>query len=156
MRDSGGFTLIELLITIAIIGVLASIVLVALGEARAKGQDARRVSELQQMARAIALVDTGIATPFVGCTTAAADVSTCTSPNLTAFHDPAGVTNRCLSTAGDICQYSISTMTGGGGYTTQNWRIKTYLKVGAAGLSGGTACISSATSTPYDAFSGPC
>ena len=55
MTKQKGFTLIELLVVIAIIGLLSSIVLVSVYNARAKGRDAKRVSDMSQMSNALEL-----------------------------------------------------------------------------------------------------
>jgi len=49
MKNIKGFTLIEMLVVIAIIGLLSSVVLVALGPSRNKAKDARIISDLNQM-----------------------------------------------------------------------------------------------------------
>ena len=148
-----GFTLIELLVVIAIIGILASIVLVSLNSARGKGRDAKRVAELQQIARAIAVADADPAVNFVGCTGTPKDLKTCTTPaGLTSFMDPTTSGTPCAlsGTLSAACQYAVSLSNGTDGTpTTQNWRVRTYLEVGAGSLLTGGACVSSATSTPY-------
>ncbi|MGC8775777.1 MAG: prepilin-type N-terminal cleavage/methylation domain-containing protein, partial [Minisyncoccia bacterium] len=50
-----GFTLIELLIVVAVIGILASVVLVGLGPIQKQGRDARRISDLRQVQQGLEL-----------------------------------------------------------------------------------------------------
>lgn len=50
-----GFTLIELLMTIAIIGILSSVVLASLTIARQKSRDAKRTAQITQVQRALEL-----------------------------------------------------------------------------------------------------
>jgi prepilin-type N-terminal cleavage/methylation domain-containing protein len=54
-QNQKGFTLIELLVVIAIIGLLASVVLLALGSARSKSRDAKRVADVRQVVSALEL-----------------------------------------------------------------------------------------------------
>src|SRR3990167_5319557 len=50
-----GFTLIELLVVIAIIGVLSTLAVVSLNNARQKSRDAKRVSDVKQVQTALEL-----------------------------------------------------------------------------------------------------
>lgn len=55
MKKQRGFTLIELLVVIAIIGLLSTLAVVALNNARLKSRDAKRVSDIKQIQTALEL-----------------------------------------------------------------------------------------------------
>lgn len=55
MRKQKGFTLIELLVVIAIIGLLSTLAVVALNNARQKSRDAKRVADIKQVQTALEL-----------------------------------------------------------------------------------------------------
>ena len=55
MKKKSGFTLIELLVVIAIIGLLSILSVVALGNARKKANDAKRLSDIRQVQTALEL-----------------------------------------------------------------------------------------------------
>ncbi|MBW2010359.1 MAG: prepilin-type N-terminal cleavage/methylation domain-containing protein [Deltaproteobacteria bacterium] len=52
-KDKTGFTLIELLVVVAVIGILASTIIVSLNSAREKARDARRLRDIDTLVKAI-------------------------------------------------------------------------------------------------------
>ena len=132
-----GFTLIELLVVIAIIGILSSVILASLNSARKKGRDSRRLQDLRQITNQVAVAETGTtALTFVGCTAAGARVSTCTTPDLTAYKDPSGGTTACTTGSASTCDYAIGKNTlATANPDSQNWEVCAYLETGAGPLS---------------------
>lgn len=55
MKQQKGFTLIELLVVIAIIGLLSTLAVVSLNNARQKSRDAKRVADIKQVQTALEL-----------------------------------------------------------------------------------------------------
>ena len=55
MNNKKGFTLIELLVVIAIIGLLSTLSVLALNNARQKSRDAKRVADIKQIQTALEL-----------------------------------------------------------------------------------------------------
>jgi len=54
-KNKKGFTLIELLVVIAIIGLLSTLSILALNQARARARDAKRISDIKQIQTALEL-----------------------------------------------------------------------------------------------------
>lgn len=93
MKKQKGFTLIELLVVIAIIGLLSTLAVVSLNNARQKSRDAKRVSDIKQVQTALELYyndhngyPATLGTSIVGASTAGsvtymAAVPTNPSPN---------------------------------------------------------------------------
>jgi prepilin-type N-terminal cleavage/methylation domain-containing protein len=54
-KSKQGFTLIELLVVIAVIGLLASLILVALGSSRHKARNAKRIGDMTQLSNGLEL-----------------------------------------------------------------------------------------------------
>ncbi len=115
MNKNKGFTLIELLVVIAIIGILASLVLVALGNARTKATDARiksNIAQLRTLAEVIYDNNGSTYLDVADCFTTPADAdcgNTTTTANVTALRTDIGNASSTLTSAGSTATtYCVS------------------------------------------------
>ncbi len=146
MRLQRGFTLIELLVVIAIIGLLSTLAVVALNNAREKSRDAKRVSDIKQIQTALELyfadnsgyppaataINLGTASEDVLCKTAngfETDTATCGANTLYMGKVPANPTPYLAGS-----QYYAYTCTG---TPCSSYTINFGLESGAGELSAG-------------------
>ncbi len=118
MKKQKGFTLVELLVVIAIIGLLSTLAVVSLNNARLKSRDAKRVSDIKQIQTAMELF-------FNDCgryPSALATTANDGCPSGTTFGTfmaliPAPPSPNDGTSCGQLASYTFANSTGGTTYT---------------------------------------
>lgn len=88
-KKQKGFTLIELLVVIAIIGLLSTLSILALNQARARARDAKRISDVKQIQTALELYYNDVGDyPADGAIVAGAAISSSNGTYLAAIPSP--------------------------------------------------------------------
>jgi prepilin-type N-terminal cleavage/methylation domain-containing protein len=145
--SSKGFTLIELLVVIGIIGLLATLAVVAFSSARTRGRDAKRVADVTNAVKGLIAADNDNVT-LTGCTTAGMRLNACTFSSgiayfsTTTMYDPSGgaTAGACSSPATGTCNYAIfddPSVTATVGPRANDFRIHFWLESGVGGLASG-------------------
>ena len=131
INDRKGFTLIELLVVIAIIGILVTAITLSLSGSQAKGRDAKRLSDLDTVSKALAIADLEPTTMVAAlpCASAGAKTTTCgvlpSTLNWATLYDPSGnALPACTIGSAQACQYAL----GRAGASTGDYEICFYME----------------------------
>ena len=129
-RGKKGFTLVELLVVISIIGVLATLVLLQLGQARSRSRDTKRIADMNQLRSAVELYfeDNNGSYPAVVFGSGAEDLSDYI------VRTPCDPLRACVDDSLQGYGYAVST-------TRRSFMIWAYLENSAAGALNGDADI---------------
>ncbi|MBI4268411.1 type II secretion system protein [Candidatus Uhrbacteria bacterium] len=116
--NTRGFTLVELLVAVGIIGVLASVSMFSISEARAKARDTRRVQDVRELSKALDIyATTNPQIQLENCVAQGAGTTSCTIPadfpmaDFAKIKDPSGSATRCGRGVGTACQYTFGNAT---------------------------------------------
>lgn len=117
MQSRKAFTLVELLVVVAIIGLLAGIAVVSVNSVRAKARDVKRIADLKQFAKLVAIYNAqNERLSFTGCIAAGTSITDCAKPadpapafnfSFASFKDPTGTATVCDNGSTASCQYSL-------------------------------------------------
>lgn len=162
LKQQKGFTLIELLVVIAIIGLLSTLAVVSLNNAREKSRDAKRVADIRSVQTALELrfvdsenyptegtaIDIGVGatdnaiTDAVSLADSCAGAGTCYMGDIPT--DPSGSAD-CTAASTGPCLYTYQSTTGAAACSTGpclNYQILFYLEGDAGELTNGINCAS--------------
>jgi len=139
-----GFTLIELLVVIGIIGLLSTLAVVALGSARQKARDSKRLSDIKQVQTALELYFTDTNSYPSGSYTLGTDATCLTGDGFTTGSGCTGATTTYMGLIPSDPQsgtydYEYSAASG----TPTTYVLTTYLEGSVNDLGPGTV-----TATP--------
>jgi len=134
-NNKKGFTLIELLVVVAIIGLLSTLSIVALNNARARARDSRRLADIKQIQTALELYYSDVALyPATASVTAGGAISSGSTMYMAAVPtQPTPADGGCTAAQNT---YTYTQTTVGGGPAGSSYTLTYCIGQTTAGITG--------------------